>query len=154
MAASTDSDLSITGILSRSPEEIGRVLALLLGGGQTVRCDLAGGEIVFESKLLYVDPARAYILLDPGTNESATAALLARPRASFHANSKSWQVEFSAAGSQRAVHNGSPALRLDFPEILATRQNRVALRAALHPHEPLQFVSSHVAPDRESWRAA
>jgi hypothetical protein len=146
MAASTASDLSITGILSRSPEEIGRLLTLLLGGGEMVQCDLDGGEIVFESRLLYVDPARAYILLEPGKSDVATAALLARPRASFHANLKSWQVEFSAAGSRRTVHNGGPALRLDFPEILATRQNRSVERAVVRPHEPLQFVADAGGP--------
>jgi len=122
------------------------VLALLLGAGEKVQCDLAGGEILFESKLLYVDPERAYILLAPGTSDSALAALLARPRASFHANSKGWQVEFSAARSRRAVHNGIAALRLDFPEILATRQNRAAERTAVQPHVPLQFVADAGGP--------
>ncbi len=139
-------DLSVTGVLSRSPEEIARVLALLLGGGQKVSCDLAGGEILFESKLLYVDPARAYILLEPGADECATAALLARPRASFHASSSSWQVEFSAAGSQRASHNGVPALRLRFPDILVTRQSRTAERTSVQPHAPLQFVADAGGP--------
>jgi c-di-GMP-binding flagellar brake protein YcgR len=111
-----------------------------------VQCDLAGGEILFESKLLFVDPARAYILLAPGTSDSALAALLARPRATFHACSKHWQVEFSAAGSQHARHNGGPALRLAFPEILATRQTRTTERANIVPHVPLQFVADAGGP--------
>ena len=91
MAGNTSSDLSIPGILSRSPEEIARVLTLLLGAGQPVQCDLAGGEILFESKLLYIDPAHAYILLAPGTSDSALAALLARPSSCGSPQAIGWQ---------------------------------------------------------------
>jgi len=146
MATNTAADLSMTGVMTRSPEEIWRVLAQLLAHGHPVRCDLAGGDLVLETKLLYVDPARACILLEPGTNEAATAALLARPRASFHASSPSWQVEFSAGGPQRIVHDDAPALRLAFPEILVTRQSRTAERLSVQPQAPLHFVADAGGP--------
>lgn len=146
MQANESADLSVTGVMTRSPEEIWRVLSQLLAHGVAVRCNLAGGELVLESKLLHVDPARACILLAPGANEAATAALLARPRASFHASTPSWQVEFSAGGPQQAVHDGAPALRLGFPEILVTRQSRAAERVSIHPQAPLHFVADAGGP--------
>jgi c-di-GMP-binding flagellar brake protein YcgR len=146
MGTSESADLSVTGVMTRSPEEIWRVLAQLHAHGLAVRCNLAGGELVLESKLLHVDPARGYILLEPGTNEAATAALLARPRASFYASTPSWQVEFSAGDPQKALHGGAPALRLAFPEILVTRQSRATERVTIQPHAPLHFVADAGGP--------
>lgn len=146
MTTTTAADHSITGVMSRSPEEIARVLATLVGNGQAVQCDLAAGQMLFESRLLFVDPARAFILMESGTNESATAALLARPRASFHCSSGSRHIEFSAAGSRRVEHEGSPAVRLSFPEILITQQARAAERVNLKPRVPLKFVADAGGP--------
>ena len=146
MATSTAEDLSIAGVLSRSPEEIARVLRTLLGNRQAVRCDLAAGKMLFESRLLFVDPAHAYILMESGADESAMAALLARPRASFHASSDSQRIEFSAAGSRRVEHKGSPAVRLSFPEILITQQGRASERVSIRPQVPLKFVADAGGP--------
>ena len=146
MAEDSAGDLSTTGVLSRSPADIARVLAMLLGRGQALRCDLAGGEIAFESRLLFVDPARAYILMAAGASEPAVAALLARPRASFHSSPDNWHIEFAAAGPQRAEHAGRPAIRLGFPDILVTQQRRAYERVSLQPQVPLQFVADAGGP--------
>ena len=146
MAEDKAAELATTGVLSRSPEEIARVLAMLLGRGQALRCDLAGGEIAFESRLLLIDPARAYILMEAGTSEPALAALLARPRASFQSLPDSWHIEFAAAGPQRAEHEGRPAIRLRFPDILVTQQRRAYERVSLQPRVPLQFVADAGGP--------
>jgi hypothetical protein len=44
------------------------------------------------------------------------------------------------------VHDGHPALRLGFPDILVTRQSRMAERASVHPHAPLHFVADAGGP--------
>lgn len=146
MAKDSAADLSTTGVLSRSPEEIARVLSMLLARGQTVRCDLAGGEIAFESRLLFVDPARAYLLMEAGASELSLAALLARPRATFHASPDSWHIEFAASGPLRAEHEGRPAVRLAFPEILVTQQRRSYERVSIVPQVPLKFVADAGGP--------
>jgi c-di-GMP-binding flagellar brake protein YcgR len=146
MAEDKAAALSTTGVLSRSPEEIARVLAMLLARGQAVRSSLAGGEIVFESRLLFLDPARAYILMESGAGEAALDALLARPRASFHSSPDSWHIEFAAARPQRTEHEGRPALRLAFPDILVTQQRRAYERAHFQPQVPLQFVADAGGP--------
>ena len=146
MAKESAADLSTTGVMSRSPVEIARVLAMLLGRGQPLRCDLAGGELVFESRLLHIDPARAYILLAPGASAPALVALLARPRASFQSSPDGWHIEFAASGPQRAAHAGRPAVRLDFPEILVTQQRRMQERVTVQPFAPLHFVADAGGP--------
>lgn len=78
-------DLSITGLISRSPREIARVLAMIAGRGEAVRSDLGHGDLTFESRLLHVDPGLAFIVLALSADQAANRALLARPRASFHA---------------------------------------------------------------------
>lgn len=140
MAKETAADISTTGVMSRSPEEIARVLSMLLARGQAVSSDLAGGKIAFEARLLFVDPARAYFLLETSADESALAALLARPRVSFHASPDSWHIEFAASRPLRTEHEGRPAIRMDFPEILVTQQRRARERLSPEPQVPLHFV--------------
>ena len=146
MAKETAADLSTTGVMSRSKEEIARVLAMLLGRRQVLQCDLAGDELVFESRLLFVDPARAYILLEPGASAAALLALLARPRASFHSSPDGWHIEFAASGPVRAEHAGRPAVRLAFPEILVTQQRRAHPRVAVEARTSLHFVADAGGP--------
>ena len=146
MAKGPATDLSTTGVISRSKDEIARVLAMLLGRGQPLRCDLASGELVFESKLVFIDPARSYLLIEAGAEAPALLALLARPRASFHSSPDGWHIEFAAAGPQRAEHAGKPAVRVAFPEVLVTQQRRAQPRIAVEPPRSLHFVADAGGP--------
>lgn len=140
-AGGPSSDLSTTGVISRSAEEIARLLAMLAARGEPVCSNLAEGGLRFESRLRFVDPGHSFILLDPGANEAANEALLARPRASFHASAGGWNIEFAAAAPQRARHEGRDAIRLRFPEILVSQQRRAHERASVRPQVPLHFVA-------------
>jgi c-di-GMP-binding flagellar brake protein YcgR len=133
-------------VMSRSPGEIARALVSLLRNGRAVRCNLAAGKMIFESRLLFVDPAHTCILIETGSNETATAALLARPHASFHASSDGQHIEFSAAGSRRVEYKGSPAIRLSFPAMLVTQQSRAFERVSVQPPVPLKFVADAGGP--------
>lgn len=146
MAMMAAADISTTGTMSRSSEEIARVLAMLLSRRLPVCCDLAGGEILFESRLLYVDPARAFVLMESSPDELAVAALLARPRASFRCAPGRSYIEFPVAGARRAEHEGRPAIRLRFPEIMITQQRRLSERIDVRPNEPLKFVADAGGP--------
>jgi hypothetical protein len=117
-------DISTTGILSRTPAEIGRVLDKLAGSGVPIRADIAEGRLEFVSRLRFVDRAHGYIVLDRDTNEAANEALLARPRASFRASPDGWHIEFAAAAPKRVKLEGRPGIHLSFPEILITQQRR------------------------------
>lgn len=134
-------DASAAGVVSRSPDEIARVLGVLAARGEPLRANLAGEALAFTSKLLLVDPRRAYILLEPSANQPANEALLARPRASFRAMSLGMHVEFAAAEPQRAEHGGRPAIRMRFPDVMATNQRREHERLNVQPQVPLHFLA-------------
>lgn len=140
MAGAQDDRLSTTGVVSRSPAEIARVLAMLAGRGQAILCDLGAGELIFVSQLRHIDPQRQFIALDPDPNVAANAALLARPRASFHAEPPGWHLEFAASHPMETRWEGRPAIRLEFPDVLSTKQRRMHERVAL-PEVPLHFVA-------------
>ncbi|MEW6691003.1 MAG: flagellar regulator YcgR PilZN domain-containing protein [Pseudomonadota bacterium] len=134
-------DLSITGLISRSPQEIARVLAMIAARGDAVRSSLGGGGLTFESRLLHVDPALAFIVLALSADQAANRALLARPRASFHAEPSGWRIEFAAAEPQLAQHQGRAAVRLRFPEIVVSQQRRAQERVEVASRVALHFVA-------------
>lgn len=129
------------GIISHSPAEIARVLGVLASRAEPLRANLAGGGLAFTTRLRYVDPNRAFILLEPSANEEANAALLARPRASFRAMAEGLHVEFAAANPARTAYAGQPAIRMAFPDVLATAQRRESERRPVVPQAPLHFVA-------------
>lgn len=134
-------DLAATGVISRSPPEIARVLGALAAHGATLRSSIAEGGLLFESRLQHVDPAHGFILLEPCASESANAALLTRPRASFHASTGGWHIEFAASGPRLAQHEGRQVIRLAFPEVLVSQQRRAHERVSVQPQAPLHFVA-------------
>lgn len=129
------------GIVTRNPEEIGRVLQALAARGEPLRALLGAGGLAFTSRLRYVDPQRRFIRLDPSTNEGANAALLARPRASFRTMVEGIHIEFAASDPERDAHEGTPAVRMRFPDVLTRVQRRASERLSLHPQPPLHVVA-------------
>lgn len=134
-------DASPAGVVTRNPEEIGRVLQALAARGEPVRALLGAGALAFTSRLRFVDPLHRRILLDPSPNEGANAALLARPRASFRAMIEGMHVEFAASDPERDTHEGAPAIRMRFPDVLTRVQRRASERLSLHPQPPLHVVA-------------
>jgi len=129
------------GIVSRSQAEIARVLGALAARAEPLRANLAGGGLAFTTKLRYVDPNRALIVLEPSASEEANAALLARPRASFRAMAEGLHVEFAAADPVRTTYAGEPAIQMKFPDVMATAQRRESERRPVLPQAPLHFIA-------------
>ena len=127
--------------IRRSPAEIAAVLAIVQGEKGSITANLKGGELLFASQLRAVDPVAACIVIDLSANEAANAALLARPRCTFFASIPGGHVEFAAADPQRIEHDGKPAIRLKFPDVLADRQRREYDRTAVWPQIPLVCVA-------------
>ena len=120
-----------------SLSEIAEVLRYLEAGRETLSANLKGGEVLFQSRLRLVDLEGSSILLEPSPEESANAALLARPRCSFFASSRAGHIEFAAADPRLVDHDGRPSIRLEFPDVLVARQRREHERAAISPQVPL-----------------
>jgi c-di-GMP-binding flagellar brake protein YcgR len=132
---------SLDGRMLRAPEEILRVLNALVKRGDSVVSDLGGGKRLFQSRLRFVDPARAYIIIELDADEFANKALLARPRATFHAEPGGWRIEFAAADPQpTSSREGAPGIRLSFPKIVAGHRRRVYERADAPPQKELRCI--------------
>jgi flagellar brake protein len=123
--------------IRHSPGEIAAVLAIVQGEKGSITAHLQGGEVLFKSQLRAVDPVASCIFIDPSADEAANAALLSRPRCTFFASIPGGHVEFAASDPQRVEHNGKPAIRLKFPDVLADRQRREYERAIVSPQIPL-----------------
>ncbi|MFA5912484.1 MAG: flagellar regulator YcgR PilZN domain-containing protein [Burkholderiales bacterium] len=132
---------SLVGQMLRTPEEITRVLNSLVMRGEPLISDLGGGKLLFRSRLRFVDPARAYIIIELSPDEAANKALLARPRATFHAEPGGWRVEFAAADPKpTSAHEGAAGIKLRFPEIVAGHRRRENERAEVPPQQALRCV--------------
>ena len=125
----------------RSPSEIAQVLGLILTRREAITAYLQSGEVKFTSKLLRVDPIKSCIVIELDPDEAATAALLSRPRCTFFATLPNGHVEFVAADPQKVVHEGTPAIRLHFPDVFSYRQRRAEDRAAVSPQIPLECLA-------------
>ena len=132
---------SLVGQMLRAPEEITRVLNSLVMRGEPIVSDLGGIKLLFRSRLRFIDPNQAYIIIERSADEAANKALLARPRATFHAEPGGWRIEFAAADPKpTSAHEGAPGIRLRFPEIVAGHRRREDERSDLPPQQPLRCI--------------
>ena len=132
--------VSVAGQMLRSPEEIARVLNSLVMRGEIIVSDLDGGKRLFQSRMRYVDPARNYIIVELSADDSANQALLARPRATFHAEPGGWRVQFSAAGPRHTYPDeGAAGIWLQFPQIASGHRRRADDRVEA-PHRELRCI--------------
>jgi len=132
---------SLVGQMLRTPEEIVRVLNSLVMRGEPIVADLGGGKLLFRSRVRFVDPDKAYIIVELSPDEAANRALLSRPRATFHAEPGGWRVEFAAANPKpTSAHEGAAGIRLGFPEIVAGHRRRENERAAVPPQHALRCI--------------
>lgn len=132
---------SLVGQMLRAPEEVARVLNSLVMRGEPIVSDQDGGRLLFRSRLRFIDPARAYIIIELSADEAANKALLARPRATFHAEPGGWHVEFAAADPKpTGRHEGAAGIRLRFPEIVAGHRRRESERTEAPPRQELRCL--------------
>ena len=129
------------GLISRSSEEIARVLESIQKLAQPISTTLGSDDLPFCSQLLFVDPERHYITVAAAASGALNAALLAQPRVSFISQFSGWHVEFAAADPQSTTLAAMPAIRLRFPEVLVTYQQRHEPRAAVTPVPPLRCIA-------------
>ena len=118
------------------------VLHALVAQGEAVVAHLDGGARLFFCRLRFVDPDRQYIVVELSTDEAANAALLALRRVLFVADVDEGRIEFDAADPEPIVQGGTAAIRLRFPELIASHRRRAFERASVPPAAPLRCVAS------------
>ncbi len=139
--AEPSQSFSLVGQMLRAPEEITRVLNSLVMRGEPLESDLGGGKLLFHSRLRFVDPARSYIIIERSTDEAANQALLARPRATFHAEPGGWRIEFAAADPRpTGTNEGAAGIKLRFPEVVAGHRRRTEDRTVVPPQHALRCI--------------
>jgi hypothetical protein len=129
-------DKTQTGIMSRSAAEIGRVLAKAKSEGVPVNAFFP--SLIFQAPLVHVDGKAGRILLAPSPLEAANAAVLARPRCTFHCEMAGWHIEFIAAEPRAVVFRVHDLIQCRFPELLASNPRRAHDRVRLRPPLPLR----------------
>lgn len=119
--------------LARSPQEIARVLQVIVARGQPILSHVARGTLQFVSRLRHIDPGLRYIVLDPAVDEEANAALVSRLRAIFSTTVAERYFEFAGGNPSRTEHDGAPAIIVGFPDVLASYSRRADPRAPVSP---------------------
>ena len=85
-------DKTLTGLMSRNPTEITRVLEK--AKNEHVPVTAFFPSLTFSAPLVLVDPRGGRIVLDRCRDERANQALLQRPRCAFHIEMAGWHVRF------------------------------------------------------------
>jgi c-di-GMP-binding flagellar brake protein YcgR len=95
-------------------------------------------SFTFQAPLLHVDARAGRIVLARSSVEAANAAVLARPRCTFHCEMGGWHVEFVAAEPRSVRYRKRNLIQCRFPELLASNPRRAHDRVRLKPPLPLR----------------
>ena len=118
------------GLVSTSSDEVERVLSALMARREPLAALLAGGADS-RWKLRSVDPMRQYIVVETLSGGSAIPALLERQQVTFVAEFGGMYVEFPASDPVLVTEEGTRAIRMGFPKVTVSRQQRA------HPRAPV-----------------
>jgi len=113
-----------SGHLLRLSSQISRVLEALAARHERVTVELSGGGDLFGANLVRADPSGQFIVVTASADEQANKALLARARVTLVSTPDDWHIEFVAEEPCEVMHDGIPAIRLRYPEILTVQQRR------------------------------
>jgi c-di-GMP-binding flagellar brake protein YcgR len=122
--------------MSRSPAEIARVLEKAKAERASVCAFFP--SFTFQAQLVHIDPRAGRIVLTPSADRAANAAVLARPRCTFHCEIAGWHVEFVAAQPRAVTFRRRELIQCHFPELLASNPRRSHDRVHLKPPLPLR----------------
>lgn len=128
MSAAAD---TTTGLMSRNPAEIARVLDKAKAAGVAVKVHFPG--VTFEAQIYLVDARNGRVVFGRSAREAANTALLSRPRCAFHCEMAGWHIEFVAAAPRVVNFKGRKLIECRFPEILASNPRRQHERAEARP---------------------
>lgn len=130
--------LANTGqLLVRSGTEISRILDSIREDGDTMTANLQK-DMLFLSRLLYIEPVKAYMLLAYSDHKLANAAVLKVPSVNFRCNHRGAQFAFAGGHPQQTKHAGEPCIQCGLPtSMLAMNQRRANQRVQLPTQAPV-----------------
>ncbi len=98
-------------------------------------------SFTFQAQLVHIDPRAGRILLSRSPVAAANAAVLARPRCTFHCEMAGWHVEFIAAEPRAVALRRRELIQCRFPELLASNPRRSHDRVQLKAPLPLRVYA-------------
>ena len=81
-------------------------------------------NLTFQAHMALIDPKGGRLVLTRSPLEAANAAVLARPRCTFHCEMAGWHVEFVAAEPRAVTVRRQSLIQCRFPELLASNPRR------------------------------
>ncbi len=139
--SSTAKNADSSGHLLRSGAEIAGVLEKLAARREMITVQLAGDGAQFSSRIIHADPTRQFIIIMTSANKSDNGALLALPRVTLVSAPADWHIEFVAIEPREVMHEGTPAIRLRYPEVLSAQRRRRHPRIDVPPKVPLRCIA-------------
>lgn len=134
-----------TGVLYRSRIEILRILDELAHNNAMVYSAVEGGERLFLTRMLHVDPSGECFLVEYSDQHRSNNALLVQGAVRFVAYHEGARVEFEAGAPAEAEFGGVPAVRFTLPVALVCSHRRE------HPRYPVpESVSLRCVADAAS----
>jgi len=133
------SRLAITGqLLVRSGIEIGRLLSSMREDGDAVTGNLPS-QMLFLSKLLYVEPVRGYMLLSYSDRKAANTEALAARSLTLRCNHRGAQFAFAGDKPRQTAYVGQPCIQFGLPTaILGMQQRRGLSRVQVPAQAPVR----------------
>lgn len=110
--------------LLRSRSQIAPVLEALAARRELVTAELPGNQGQFSAHIVRADPSGQFIVVTAMADEPANAAFLARARVTLVSKPDDWHIEFVGVDPSEVMHDGIPAIRLRYPEVLTVQQRR------------------------------
>ncbi len=98
-------------------------------------------SFTFQAQLVHIDPRAGRILMSRSAVAAANAAVLARPRCTFHCEMAGWHVEFIAAEPRAVALRRRELIQCRFPELLASNPRRSHDRVHLKAPLPLRVYA-------------
>ena len=98
-------------------------------------------SFTFQAQLVHIDPRAGCILMSRSAVAAANAAVLARPRCTFHCEMAGWHVEFIAAEPRAVALRRRELIQCRFPELLASNPRRSHDRVHLKAPLPLRVYA-------------
>lgn len=129
------------GHLLRSLSQIAPVLEALATQRAPVIAELPDDQGQFSAHIVRADPSGQFIVVTAMANEPVNAAFLACARVTFVSKPDDWHIEFVGADPHEIVHEGVPAIRLRYPEVLAVQQRRQGVRHDVPPALSLRCIA-------------
>jgi c-di-GMP-binding flagellar brake protein YcgR len=119
--------------------EIG-VLEALVAQGEPLTARSQGGNELFRAPLRFVDPGRAFLILDRSTDPAADRVLLSQQSVELLVEFDDFRIRFLGERPIAVVHEGNAGIRFQFPESVSVSRRRMLTRAPVPVNAEIRCV--------------